>query len=99
MDAANAARDVLLQHGIAQQDVYDLWASIADGWTSIALHTTSGIPQYMHPVVALLTAGVEMDVLREYSEFSEVDARERPVVRSADPSSSRFLSHTARILF
>jgi len=32
-------------------------------WTAIALHTTPGIPQYMHPVIALVTAGVEMDVL------------------------------------
>jgi HD domain len=67
VDGANAARDFLLQHGIAQQDIYDVW-------TSIALHTTPGIPQYMHPVVALLTAGVEMDVLGlEYSEFPEAD--------------------------
>jgi hypothetical protein len=28
-----------------------------------ALHTTPGIPEFMHPVVALLTCGVEMDVL------------------------------------
>ena len=32
-------------------------------WTAIALHTTPGIPQHMHPVIALVTAGVEMDVL------------------------------------
>jgi hypothetical protein len=43
-------------------------------WTSIALHTTPGIPQYMHRVVALLTNGVEMDVLGiAYSEFSDAD--------------------------
>jgi hypothetical protein len=27
------------------------------------LHTTPGVPQHMHPIVALVTAGVEMDVL------------------------------------
>ena len=56
VDGANAARDFLRTHGIAETDVYHVW-------TAIALHTTPGIPQYMHPVVALLTAGVELDVL------------------------------------
>jgi HD domain len=56
VDGANAARDFLRSHGIAQQDIETVW-------TAIALHTTPGIPQHMHPVVALVTAGVEMDVL------------------------------------
>jgi HD domain len=56
VDGANAARDFLREQGIAHED-------IATVWTAIALHTTPGIPQHMHPVVALLTAGVEMDVL------------------------------------
>jgi hypothetical protein len=73
VDGANAAREFLRQHKIAQQDIDTVW-------TSIALHTTPGIPQYMHPVVALLTNGVEMDVLGiAYSEFSESD-REAIVV-------------------
>src|SRR3982074_1944995 len=55
-DGASAARDFLGRHGIAQQDIDAVW-------TAIALHTTPGIPQHMHPVVALVTAGVEMDVL------------------------------------
>src|SRR3982074_540350 len=49
-------------------------------WTAIALHTTPGIPKHMHPVVALVTAGVEMDVLGlTYSEYS--DAERESVVR------------------
>jgi len=32
-------------------------------WTSIALHTTPGVPDHMEPEVALVTAGVETDVL------------------------------------
>ena len=32
-------------------------------WTAIALHTTPDIPVHMHPIIALVTAGVEMDVL------------------------------------
>jgi hypothetical protein len=67
VDGANAARDFLRGHNISKQDI-DLV------WTAIALHTTPGIPQYMHPVVALVTAGVEMDVLGiDYSTFSDSD--------------------------
>lgn len=65
VDGANAASTFLKAHGIAQQDLDTVW-------TAIALHTTPGIPQYMHPVVALLTAGVEMDVLGlTYSQYSD----------------------------
>jgi HD superfamily phosphodiesterase len=65
VDGANAASAFLKAHGIAQPDLYTVW-------TAIALHTTPGIPQYMHPVVALLTAGVEMDVLGlTYSQYSD----------------------------
>src|SRR6266481_5785383 len=67
VDGANTAREFLRQHKIPQQDIGTVW-------TSIALHTTPGIPQYMHPVVAILTNGVEMDVLGiAYSEFSDAD--------------------------
>src|SRR6202790_4487550 len=65
VDGANAARDFLRRHGIAQQDIDIVW-------TAIALHTTPGIPQHMHPVIALVTAGVEMDVLGlSYAEYSD----------------------------
>ena len=63
---ANVARDFLRGHGISE-------AEISTVWTAIALHTTPGIPPHMHPVVALLTAGVEMDVLGlAYTEYSDV---------------------------
>ena len=65
VDGANAARAFLKARGIAEQDLSTVW-------TAIALHTTPGIPQYMHPVVALVTAGVEMDVLGlTYSQYSK----------------------------
>lgn len=65
VDGANAARDFLQQHNISKQDM-DLV------WTSIALHTTPGIPEFMDPVIALVTAGVEMDVLGiNYSAYTE----------------------------
>src|SRR6266699_444302 len=67
VDGANVARDFLRSHGIAEQDIQTVW-------TAIALHTTPGIPPHMHPVVALVTAGVEMDVLGlGYSEYSEAE--------------------------
>src|ERR1700733_2787862 len=54
VDGANAARDFLRSYGIPAADVDTVW-------TAIALHTTPGIPAHMHPVVALVTAGVERE--------------------------------------
>jgi len=43
-------------------------------WTAIALHTTPGIPEFMEPEVALVTAGVETDVLGiGYHDISDAD--------------------------
>jgi hypothetical protein len=69
VDGANASRTFLEQYGIGT-------AELDQVWTAIALHTTPGIPQYMHPVVALVTAGVEMDVLGIDYEALEDDARD-----------------------
>src|SRR3954454_17829310 len=81
VDGANAARDFLHSRGIAQHEADTVW-------TAIALHTTPGIPQHMHPIVALLTAGVEMDVLGlAYAEFTEA---EREAVVRAHPRPGRF---------
>ncbi|AOB30330.1 phosphohydrolase [Bordetella sp. H567] len=81
VDGANVARGFLQSRGISHQDV-DLV------WTAIALHTTPGIPEHMHPVVALLTAGVEMDVLGiDYSGFNEAD---REAVVHAHPRGDNF---------
>ena len=81
VDGANAARDFLQGHGIAQHDIDTVW-------TSIALHTTPGIPQHMHPVVALVTAGVEMDVLGlTYHQYS---AAEREAIVRAHPRGKQF---------
>jgi HD superfamily phosphodiesterase len=81
VDGANAARDFLRSRAIAHADIETVW-------TSIALHTTPGIPQHMHPVVALVTAGVEMDVLGlAYSEYSDA---EREAVVHAHPRTEHF---------
>lgn len=37
--------------------------SVRRVWTAIALHTTPGVPEFMEPEIALVTAGVEYDVL------------------------------------
>jgi HD superfamily phosphodiesterase len=81
VDSANAARDFLRGQGISQADIDTVW-------TAIALHTTPGIPQHMHPVVALLTAGVEMDVLGlAYPAYSDA---EREAVVHAHPRTEHF---------
>jgi hypothetical protein len=94
VDSANAARDFLRGHGISQQEIDTVW-------TAIALHTTPDIPPHMHPVIALVTAGVEMDVLGiAYSEFSDAE-REAVVqcirVATALRKTSFRLSTTASI--
>jgi len=90
IDGANVARDFLRSHGIAQHDIDTVW-------TAIAPHTTPGIPQHMHPVVALLTAGVEMDVLGlAYSEYSDA---EREAVVHAHPRSAHFKEDVIQIFY
>ena len=81
VDGAHAARDFLKSYGVPEADVYTVW-------TAIALHTTPGVPVHMHPVVALVTAGVEMDVLGlTYGEYSTA---EREAVVTAFPRIDRF---------
>jgi hypothetical protein len=90
VDGANAARGFLQQHGIPEQDIDTVW-------TAIALHTTPSIPQHMHPVVALVTAGVEMDVLGiGYAAFAEVD---RQAVVRAYPRSAYFKEDIIRAFY
>jgi len=70
VDGANAARDFLSAYDISETDVDDVW-------DSIALHTTPGIPQYKRPTVALVAAGVEMDVLGiGYDDFTDEQREE-----------------------
>jgi HD domain len=56
VDGANAARDFLLGHGVGETDADKVWLGIA-------LHTTPGVPEFLWPETALVTAGVETDVL------------------------------------
>ncbi|MFC9556788.1 HD domain-containing protein [Rhodococcus sp. NPDC056960] len=56
IDGAEEAARFLASHGLPDD-------AIRRVWTSIALHTTPGVPEFMEPEVALVTAGVETDVL------------------------------------
>ncbi|HEX3797047.1 MAG TPA: HD domain-containing protein, partial [Acidimicrobiales bacterium] len=70
VDSADEARHFLQGHGVPED-------SIRRVWTAIALHTTPGIPEFMEPEVALVTAGVEYDVLGiGYQDISDVDRAE-----------------------
>jgi len=81
VDGANAARDFLESYAVDPADIEKVWAGIA-------LHTTPGVPEFMHPVIALTTAGVEMDVLGlTYDRYPE-DVREAVV--KAFPRPARF---------
>ena len=76
VDGAMAARDFVAAQGLddeAQQTV----------WLAIALHTTSGVPEHLSPVVALVTAGVETDVLG--IGYDALTDTERDAVTSAHP--------------
>lgn len=56
IDGADEARRFLTAHGLPEN-------RIRVTWLSIALHTTPEIPYHLEPEVALVTAGVETDVL------------------------------------
>ncbi|HEY2049130.1 MAG TPA: HD domain-containing protein [Caulobacteraceae bacterium] len=81
VDGANVARDFLKSRGVPALDVERVW-------TAIALHTTPGIPEHMHPLIALVTTGVEMDVLGiAYDQFRD---EEREAVVKAYPRTPQF---------
>src|SRR5207245_1435362 len=70
VDSADEARRFLQSHRVPED-------SIRRVWTAIALHTTPGIPEFMEPEVALVTAGVEYDVLGiGYDAVSDSDRAE-----------------------
>lgn len=76
IDGADEARRFLLSHGIAEEAAEKVW-------TAIALHTTPEIPLHMASEVALVTRGVELDVLGVgYDALSE---QERAEVVTAHP--------------
>jgi hypothetical protein len=81
VDGANAARDFLRGYGIPE-------ASVETVWDAISLHTTPGIPEHKKPEVALVTAGVEMDVLG--IAFERFTPEQRQGVVAAHPRGGEF---------
>lgn len=76
VDGANAAREFLRSHGVTGE-------ALRIVWDAIALHTTPGIPEHKEPEVALVTAGVEYDVLG--FGFDEIARETREAVVAAYP--------------
>jgi len=81
VDGANAARTFLRSYGISE-------VSVETVWDAIALHTTPGIPEHKKPEVALVTSGVEMDVLGlAHQDFTP---EQREAVVAAYPRGTSF---------
>ena len=76
VDSADQARRFLQGHGVPED-------SIRRVWTAIALHTTPGIPEFMEPEVALVTAGVEYDVLG--IGYDDISAAARAEITALHP--------------
>jgi hypothetical protein len=81
VDGANAARTFLRGQGILESDIDKVWLAVA-------LHTTPGIPEHMHPEIALVQAGAGMDMAgRNFDQFT---AAERAAVLAAAPRGQDF---------
>nr|WP_221380059.1 HD domain-containing protein [Actinoplanes polyasparticus] len=76
VDGADPARDFLLDHGRTAGEARAVWLAIA-------LHTTPGIVEHLEPEVALVTPGVETDVLG--LALDEISERDRAAVVAAHP--------------
>src|SRR5215831_12761896 len=74
VDSANAARQFLDAHDIAEDQVQTVWEAIA-------LHTTPGIPKHMRPEIALLNSGVLLDVIGVGFDQFPAEVREEIVAR------------------
>jgi hypothetical protein len=76
IDGAEDAAAFLRQHGIDEESVRLVWEAIA-------LHTTPEIPHHMRPEVALVTTGVEADVLG--IGLADIPASTRDAIVAAHP--------------
>jgi hypothetical protein len=90
VDGANAARDFLRGHGIGE-------AEIERVWLAIALHTTPGIPEHLHPIAALTAEGVMMDLVGlGYDGFTDAQRR---AVEAAFPHPPGFAEDLLQALY
>lgn len=76
MDGADEARRFLRAHGIPEERVRLVWEAVA-------LHTTPEVPWRLEPEIALVTAGVETDVMGV--GFGELDPADLDAVVAAHP--------------
>ncbi|MBP2478812.1 hypothetical protein JOF53_007684 [Crossiella equi] len=76
IDGADDAAEFLRRHEVPAADVDAVW-------TAIALHTTPEIPYHLRPEVAVVTFGVEADVLG--LGLAELTAAQRAEVAAAHP--------------
>ncbi len=76
LDGADEARRFLTAHGLPED-------RIRLAWLGIALHTTPETPYHLEPEVALVTAGVETDVLG--IGYADLDSTLIDAVVSAHP--------------
>ncbi|MDQ7810821.1 HD domain-containing protein [Amycolatopsis sp. A133] len=76
IDGAEAARTFLLEHGRSEEDARTVWLAIA-------LHTTPEVPLHLAPEVAVVTLGVETDVLG--FGLDEITGEQRAEVVAAHP--------------
>lgn len=76
IDGADEARRFLGSHGVTGE-------AAGRVWNAIALHTTPEIPLHMEPEVALVTRGVELDVLG--IGYDAISDGERRAVVEAHP--------------
>jgi hypothetical protein len=81
VDGANAAREFMQQYDIAGREIEEVWVGIA-------LHTTPGIPEHLSALVALISAGVQMDV--RGARYDEFTAQQRDEIVQAYPRESGF---------
>ncbi|MFW1948172.1 HD domain-containing protein [Acinetobacter bereziniae] len=81
VDGANAAADFMKSRSFSQQEIDKVW-------TAIALHTTPGIPEFMAAEIAMVTEGVEMDVLG--IKFDQYSQQERDQVIQLHPRETGF---------
>lgn len=76
IDGADVAHGFLLDHGRSAAEAREVWLGIA-------LHTTPAIPLHLSPEVAVVTLGVETDVLG--LDLDEITPEQREEVVAAHP--------------
>jgi hypothetical protein len=76
VEGADMARLFLLDHGYSRAEAQMVWLSIA-------VHTTTGIPEHLSPEVHFVTLGVETDVLGQ--QTYEITDEQRAAVTAAHP--------------